>query len=215
MKHLRLATILTGLLIFFNSTTPAVLSEPEKPKPKLLPVPIVRQATPYSCGAAALQAALLYWQISTDGEEALHAPLQTDKENGTHPRSILKLAQNLGLKADLKNQTSIKEIEDAIDRKEPVIVDYQAWGGAETKDYTDIWDSGHYGVVVGYDKTHLFLMDPLLPSSYGKLERQDFERRWHDVETRFGKFEYFIRSAIFISGNESLKSFPAEIKSID
>lgn len=216
MKHPRIAAILTALLVLSNySVADVSLLEPEKPKLKVLPVPIVRQATPFSCGAAALQAVLLYWQVNTEGELALHEPLQTDKDNGTHPESILKIAKTLGLKADLKIERNIKEIEYSVDKKEPVIVDYQAWGGPEIKDYSDVWDSGHYGVVVGYDENYLYLMDPLLPSSYGKIEKGEFQKRWHDVETRNGKLEYFIRSAIFISGAEGLKAFPAEIKAID
>jgi len=43
----------------------------------------------------------------------------------------------------------------------PVLVNYQAWeDGAGPFNYTEIWDTGHYSVVVGYDEEHVFLMDP-------------------------------------------------------
>jgi len=214
MKHLGKTAALSSLIVF-NLISSISLSDAHKPKPKLLQVPIIRQSTPYSCGAAALQAVLFYWQVSSEGEFALHEPLQTDKENGTHPISILNYAKNLGLKAELKTQSSASDIEAAVDRKEPVIVDYQAWGYPENKDYSAVWDSGHYGVIVGYDTDYFYLMDPFLSASYGKIGKNEFQNRWHDLETRNGKLEYFVHSAIFISGFNSLKAFPSEIKNID
>src|SRR5688572_30281066 len=38
--------------------------------PALLPVPIVRQSTEYTCGAAAVTAVLAYWRAGTDLREA-------------------------------------------------------------------------------------------------------------------------------------------------
>lgn len=182
----------------------------------LLPVPIVRQSTSYSCGSAALLSVLYYWKVSSVGEQELHKPLQTDAEFGTHPVSLTEHAKLYGLKAELKTKTSLEEIESAVRKGEPVIVDFQAWG-TETQriDYSSIWDSGHYGVVIGFDRKYLYLMDPVLGSSYGKIEKGNFLKRWHDYETRNGKSEYYAQAAIFISGKEKLSQFPAAVSSID
>ncbi len=204
------STVLLILFLTVASGANNFISQPEKEKTNILPVPIFRQSTSYSCGAAALQSVLHYWKVSEEGEMAFHEPLQTDKEFGTHPVSIANYVKSLGLKVELKTQTSFSDLESAIDRKEPVIVDFQGWGPPGTKDYSNIWEDGHYGVIIGYDETYFYLMDPVLGSSYGKLEKNDFLRRWHDIETRNGKAEYFIQSAIFISGIEKLKKFPSE-----
>lgn len=183
---------------------------------RLLPVPIVRQATPYSCGAASLLALLYYWDATSEGELSLHSSLKTEPEFGTHPINMTEYVKSLGLRSELKTNVSLKEVEAAIDRGEPVIVDYQAWGSdLEKVDYSSVWDSGHYGVIVGYDRTWLYLMDPVLGTSYGKIEREDFLKRWHDYETRNGKTEYFIQSAIFISGQTKIIKFPGKIHTID
>jgi predicted double-glycine peptidase len=185
-------------------------------KLELLPVPIVRQSTSYSCGSASLLSVLYYWKVSTEAEQDLFRPLQTDTEFGTHPVNLTEHAKTYGLKAELKTNTSLEEIESAIKKGEPVIVDFQAWGTETQKlDYSSVWDSGHYGVVVGFDDKYLYLMDPVLGSSYGKVEKEDFLKRWHDYETRNGKFEYYIQAAIFISGKEKLSQFPGAIPSID
>ncbi len=191
------------------------LVSPTAPK-NLIPVPIVRQATNYSCGPAALLSVLYYWKASTEAESTLYPLLQTDPVSGTHPVAIANYARSLGLKTELKTQVSLTEIEKAIDRQEPVLVDYQAWGTEiEKVDYSSVWESGHYGVVIGYDSKYLYLMDPVLSSSYGKLERGDFLKRWHDYETRNGKTEYYIQAAIFISGTEKLKQFPSAFTLIE
>lgn len=129
---------------------------------------------------------------------------------------MTEYVKSLGLQSELKTNVSLKEVEAAIERGEPVIVDYQAWGSDfEKVDYSSVWDSGHYGVVVGYDRNWLYLMDPVLGSSYGKIEKSDFLKRWHDYETRNGKTEYFIQSAIFIAGRSKLNKFPGKIPVID
>lgn len=213
MNHFLFVSLALAL-ITTTLTAKQTISAPIKDTIKLLQVPIIRQSTPYSCGPASLLSVLYYWKISSEGEIFFHEPLKVDKESGTHPVAIVEFAKTLGLKVELKTGVSLLEIEMAIDRKEPVIVDYQAWEESETKDYSAIWNSGHYGVVIGYDSVNFYFMDPVLGTSYGKLEKKDFLNRWHDFETINNKIEYFIQSAIFISGVEKLSSFPSDIKPI-
>jgi predicted double-glycine peptidase len=190
-------------------------SDSQFKKANLLPVPIVRQSTSYSCGAASLLSVLYYWKSFNEAELSLHEPLKTDKEFGTHPFAILKLSQSLGLKSELKTQLELNELEAAISKKEPVIVDYQAWGEPENNDYSNVWDSGHYSVVIGFDERYLYFMDPMLSSSYGRLEKIEFMKRWHDMETRDGKSHRFINMAIFFTGTQKLKKFPSEPSTIN
>jgi uncharacterized protein len=208
-----------SLLVFFillsQTAGPEAKLEFSPTEPSLLPVPIVRQATDYSCGTASLLSVLYYWKMTDKGELNYHEPLSTHPDFGTHPTAIVDYCRLLGLQAELSTETDLESIEAAIDRKEPVIIDFQAWTDSLGKDYSNKWDNGHYAVIVGYDQNNLYLMDPVLGSAYGKLEKSDFLNRWHDVENRDGEDHYYIHPAIFISGKNRLKKFPSEITQID
>ena len=58
----------------------------------------------------------------------------------------------------------------------------QAWRDRDAQ-WKDIWDAGHYVVMVGYDDERLFFMDPstMTPGAYAYVERKEFDERWHDL----------------------------------
>jgi len=62
------------------------------------------------------------------------------------------------------------------------MVDLQAWRDEELP-WKDVWDAGHYVVMVGYDRQRLFFMDPgtLTPGAYAYLDRDELDDRWHDL----------------------------------
>ena len=63
------------------------------PPPSLLPIPLVSQARPWSCGAAALMSALLYFGVYDDPESTLDAELGVTAEEGTRVDSIVAEAR--------------------------------------------------------------------------------------------------------------------------
>jgi ABC-type bacteriocin/lantibiotic exporter with double-glycine peptidase domain len=77
---------------------------------------------------------------------------------------------------------TVADLERAVDSREPPIVDLQAWSDRQAP-WAEIWDAGHYVVMVGYDDKRLFFMDPctLSPEGYAFLLRTEFEARWHDL----------------------------------
>jgi len=148
----------------------------------MIRLPDVRQATDYTCGASALQSVLAYFGRGGDqGEGALATELRTDAQNGTEPQEILRVAREHGLTATMHEGMSLADLESHVSRGVPVIVDYQAWSEAEHPSYANDWDDGHYSVVVGIDQHHVYLEDPSILGSRGRIPRAEFEARWHDI----------------------------------
>jgi ABC-type bacteriocin/lantibiotic exporter with double-glycine peptidase domain len=77
---------------------------------------------------------------------------------------------------------TIQDLERAVDAGFPPMVDLQAWRDEELP-WKDVWDAGHYVVMVGYDRQRLFFMDPgtLTPGAYAYLDRDELDDRWHDL----------------------------------
>ncbi len=71
-----------------------------------------RQSTEYSCGASALQSVLSYWGKDVD-EEDLMKLLKTTPETGTYPEDIIRVARELGFEAELRENLSIDDLENA------------------------------------------------------------------------------------------------------
>ena len=92
-----------------------------------LPVPIVPQATDYSCGAAAVLSVLYYWQLHSGGESTLYADLGTTPKDGTHPKKMIEVARKLGLRAEMKENLTLADLRAILARGETAILDFQAW----------------------------------------------------------------------------------------
>jgi predicted double-glycine peptidase len=144
-------------------------------------VPDTRQSTEYSCGAAALQAVLGYWGRDV-GEEDLRELLNTDPESGTYPEDILRVARELGLEAEYRENLTLEEIETSVVRGVPVIVDCQAWRSPASgnEPWADDWVDGHWMVIIGLDDENVYFEDPYILGSRGFMSRQEFEERWHN-----------------------------------
>lgn len=169
----------------------------------LLPVPDVRQSTPYSCGASALQAVLAYYGIELR-EDELQRRLGTTPEQGTHPDRILALAGELGFAAQLQENTTLEQLQQELAAGRPVLVMLQAWRDPDEQSlsWSDTWESGHYGVVIGIDEHQVYFEDPSLLGSRGSISRQQLLERWHDYETTpQGRRDYH-RGAILLRGKD-------------
>ncbi len=169
----------------------------DSPPKDLLPVPDTRQSVDYSCGASALQAVLMYY-----GEEYMESSLMEmlgTTNNGTMPKDIVRVAQELGYNAELKENLTIEDLERSIKDKVPVIVDGQAWRDGEdlNRPWGNVWESGHYMVAIGTDKKNVYLEDPSLLGSKGVIPREEFMERWHDYDDK----KYY-QMGIFITGKK-------------
>jgi predicted double-glycine peptidase len=196
------ATLLAGHAI--KASLP--LSAP----PALLPIPLVSQARPWSCGAAALMAALLYFGVYDDPESTLDAALGVTPEEGTRVDSIVAEARRYGLNADARVGLTLGDLERALSGGEVVIVALQAWASSAVTDWRTDWEDGHYVVVVGLSRDRVYVMDPSVRTGYAYLTRDQFLQRWHDYDLDGGKRTVFERLGIVLRGGARLTRYPAE-----
>lgn len=147
----------------------------------LIPVPLVRQATDYTCGASALQSVLGFYGENIR-EDVIAKAVGSDPENGTRFQRIAKYAKMKGYNVLVKTKMTLQNLKNYIDRKIPVIVLIQAWPDNHVNWVTD-YDDGHYAVVIGYDSKNIYFMDPSTLGNYTYIPVQEFMNRWHDRES--------------------------------
>lgn len=70
-------------------------------------------------------------------------------------------------------------------------------------DWSQVWNDGHYVVLVEVRNDDVVLMDPSIPGRYGRMSKIDLEARWHDYGDDGGK-EY--HGAIIMRGMEPYNS---------
>lgn len=135
------------------------------------------------CGPASLKILLSYYGVKKS-EKGLAKLCGTTKELGTDDKRIKKVAEKLGFKVKIKNNSNFKDIERWLKRKIPVIVDWFTRGGVS---YTgsDVAD-GHYSVVTGIDNKFIYLQDPEI-GEVRKLDKESFMTVWFDFKGKYIK----------------------------
>jgi predicted double-glycine peptidase len=160
---------------------------PEVVKGKILDVPSYRQKEKYTCGPSAFLAVLEYYKFKdVPDEKKLAEALGSTEEGGTRPEDIEKLANKCGLKASIQEPMEIDDLEKLTDDGVPVIVAMQAWRDTKATPWASDWDDGHYEVVIGVDKDEIHFEDPSVSKKRAFIHRDEFLKRWHDVD-RDGK----------------------------
>ncbi|MDH5401723.1 MAG: C39 family peptidase [Candidatus Heimdallarchaeota archaeon] len=148
---------------------------------ELIKVPLVRQSTNYTCGVAALQSVLGYYGYEKR-EDLLAKLVKCSSETGTPNWEMVNFAKSIDFDAFSTTDFGISNLEKTIDEGIPVIVAIQAWIEDKTKDWKEIWDSGHYVVTIGYDMDKFYFMDPSTLGRYTFIPRDEFIDRWHDID---------------------------------
>lgn len=166
---------------------------------RALAVPQVRQLTEYSCGPAALLAALRYWGIPVRSEGDLYDSLGTTPAGGTRPRSIVNTARKFGLSAVERRHVAVGELQLAVARGETVILNLQRWE-ADAPDRGAECDDGHFAILVWIDDRHVYLMDPYT-GGFAWLTVDALIDRWYDRPWPGEPCEQ--RVAIFLSGERA------------
>lgn len=165
--------------------------------PNVLRLPDVRQQTNYTCGPVALQAVLGYY-----GEEHFEEDLAelcgADPEEGTPPDRLVRAARELGFQAEVRQNMTLADLEQSIADRVPVMIAAQAWRDEDQKQipWENLWDSGHWMVVVGLDKDKVYFEDPSILGSLGEIPREEFLQRWHDIDGTTP----FVHGGILITG---------------
>src|SRR3954463_15019016 len=104
-----------ALLAALALSAPARSAPGPAPKPRLpgnaLPVPLVRQATSYSCGAASVLSVLFYWKAYDGNETELYPQLNTTEQDGTDPLNMTKvLHETYGLESKFLENLSVDDL---------------------------------------------------------------------------------------------------------
>jgi predicted double-glycine peptidase len=144
-----------------------------------LALPDVRQSTPYTCSAAALQAVLAYYGKEAR-EDELARELGATPEDGAPPEAIVRVGRARGLKLTLREGMSLGALGAEVAQGHPVLVALQAWPDKPRRSFTDDWDDGHYVVVIKVGRRRVLVEDPSLLGSRGALTIEQFMDRWHD-----------------------------------
>lgn len=165
-------------------------------------VPIVRQAFDYSCGAACLASCLYYWGVWDGREPELYQLLDTDID-GTSGHSIMEVAQSFGLEVVYRNNLGMGDLKAYLDMGYTAILNIQAWGQFDsTTDFGEVWEDGHYVVLVNLLNTEVLMMDPSVAGRYAIMSKTEFEARWHDWSDEGDSKEY--HTAILLKGKRAI-----------
>jgi len=175
----------------------------------LIWVPLTYQTYDYTCGISALQSVLYYYGKEFRQDE-LAKILESDPIKGTNYRRMVKFARSLGFRVDVLTHMSLEDLKRLIDLRKPVLVAMQAWPDLPVQ-WPESWKEGHYAVVVGYDKTNIYFMDPSTLGHYALIPIPEFLDRWHDMDDQ----ERLIHFGIVITREGATLYNPDIIKRLD
>ncbi|MCX6717227.1 MAG: C39 family peptidase [Candidatus Taylorbacteria bacterium] len=140
------------------------------------------------CGPASLKIILDYYGIK-QSEKDLAKLCEVKKDLGIDDQAIKRVAESLGLKVKIKNNSNFRDIENWLKKGVPVLVDWFTRGRTDYTD-SDVPD-GHYSVVCGLDDKFIYLQDPEI-GKIRKLEKEDFMAVWFDFKGKYIKPEELI-----------------------
>ena len=133
------------------------------------------------CGPASLKIVLDYYGVHKS-EQELAELTGLVPGLGVDDEGIIKAAESLGFKTVIKNESSLSDIEEWLEKKVPVIVNWFTRGRSDYSD-SEIAD-GHYSVVAGLDAEHIYIQDPET-GGLRTLKREDFMKVWFDFSGEY------------------------------
>lgn len=138
-------------------------------------VPDVRQRDDWDCGTGALQSALKAMGVDVPYAE-LRQTLGTDKQDGTRPAEIVRVARGLGLVAErFYDDAEMTRLRDHLAQGHLVLCPVQTRG---TPGGRDASREGHWVVVTAMDEDSVSVQDPITGPEEVPLAR--WLRDWHD-----------------------------------
>ncbi|MDR1515986.1 MAG: C39 family peptidase [Synergistaceae bacterium] len=147
---------------------------------KFISLPLVGQATFYTCGVAVLQSILFYNGIECR-QDVLELAVGSSPTSGTGIKAMCQFLNDKGIKSELRENLTLRDVKESIDRRRVVVCLMQAWNDEPGHDYTDSWGDGHYVTAVGYDNERVYFMDPYNIANYAYVGSRDFLSRWHGI----------------------------------
>ena len=148
----------------------------------LIRVPLTRQNANYTCGVAALQSILGYYNFDKR-LDVLSAEVKPDQEKGTNYLNIASFAKSLGFDVNIRTNMTLDELKKYIDQKRPILLAIQAWADSKSSYSSNQNEDGHYVVAIGYDDKNFYFMDPSTLGHYTYIPAEEFVSRWHDYDS--------------------------------
>ncbi len=139
----------------------------------MIKLDIIKQKYDWDCGPASLAIIFCHYNQCQSYPEILK---MVKLKHGTDNQTMKEIAEKLGFKTFIKENSSIEDIKKFLKKKIPVIVNY-----LEPK-----LNWGHYSVVTGINH-NLILANP----DTGKEEKWDivdFEKRWISGNGKYKKW---------------------------
>lgn len=198
------------------STASASAAVPKLPQ-GYLPVPLIRQATDYSCGPASLLGVILYWQAGDLGESALYKLAGTTEANGTTYVNLgagaAQFGATTGLDVETREHLNVNDLRRYLAKGSTVILNIQAWRNPKREEipWRDTWEDGHFVVLVAIDSEFVYFMDPSASAGYGYMPLTELDDRWHDYDLVDGQKVVADHVGIVIRGKTPLTTSPGPL----
>lgn len=144
-------------------------------------IPFYEQETNYTCGPAALR--MILGAFGHNYSEAeLAEKLGAVPKIGIDNDRLVEVAEELGLTTVASLDMTYEQLRELVAGEGLVIVNY-----IEPTD-----DVGHFSVVTKIDDQQITLHDPWSGPDF-KMERADFEERWHDMAGKFSRWAVVLK----------------------
>lgn len=141
----------------------------------MIHVPAFEQSNTSTCGPACLRMVLAYYGLEKTEKELAERCKHTF-EKGCKTEDMKWAAESYGFSATVKSYASFEEIQECVNQRVPVIVDW--FTGGVNPGMSDT-PNGHSSVVVGLDEEKIHLLDPE-NGEIRHLTREAFLRCWFD-----------------------------------
>jgi ABC-type bacteriocin/lantibiotic exporter with double-glycine peptidase domain len=147
------------------------------------------------CGPASLRIVLAYFGRPLREEVIARACRSSDK-TGTTGAKLVYGARRLGFVASIVDGADLRTIQRWLDRDVPLIVDWMS--AIARRPGRAMMPCGHYSVVCGLDREHIFLQDPAI-GRRRRIQRREFMDLWFDfVGVRPRRRDLILRRLIVV-----------------
>ena len=138
----------------------------------MIKLKIFEQTKTGYCGPAALRTILNFYGFKIS-EQGLGRKSGTSAREGASPESLIGAVKSLGWHGFWKENSTIGDIRYFLKKRKPVLVDWFSLYGEHYE--------GHYSVIIGIDRQHIYLADPEIGRAR-KILIEAFKKVWFDFE---------------------------------
>jgi len=127
-----------------------------------------RQTKDYSCGPACLKMIFEYFGKKYPEQKLINL-CQANKKYGTSHKNLLRAIKKEKLKSHSKNKGCLQDLIDCLNSHYLTIINYLEPSS----------NTGHYAIVIKYNKKNLILADPLNGNNF-IIPWRELNKRWYN-----------------------------------